>query len=510
MSKSLSSILTAIPLACLVLLSACNNGVAGSTPGASSGAQPPGGPSIPQPNVVTACGATVRTAGNYSLDGNLTTPAGAEPCITIANVNNVTLNCNGNSISGAGEYGISVLNVNGLTIKNCDVATGIGDGASVLLSLNNVNGGTVTGSTFGSNQSNLGGVFISESSNVTFGSPLPRAPANPSVSATANPAVAAQLSNAPAASNTVYGFLSDANNVGLVIEGNALTSGTSSAANPFVIGIFGGKSTHVVNNTVNGLGNPLPIGENGNYYYNSVGSDDDILIEDETGPGSLISGNLLVNTFDCGIETVGFMKDITLSNNFIDTVGTGIGGWYYLSVSNAEYAQNVLTNIEYMGIRYARYGGLRAAGARNLPYFFYNIPADMPAESTVNFTQNQFSGNALSQPLVFLTEQVGSIEAVVYSSLSYATSPELPGTDPTPEQFITVKNLFANNSFGQVFRRLTFAGGQRWTYTSDDVIDGGGNICSGSQTFVPAVSPTFGDQTVALSAFTPIACGSGN
>jgi hypothetical protein len=141
-----------------------------------------------------------------------------------------------------------------------------------------------------------------------------------------NPSISSQIANAAPSSNTVYGFLDASNNVNLVIEGNALTSGTSSAANPFVIGIFGGQNTHVVNNSVNGLGNPLPIEENGTYYYNSVGTDDDILIEDEAGPGSLISGNLLVNTFDCGIETVGFMQNISISSNYIDIVGTGIGG----------------------------------------------------------------------------------------------------------------------------------------------------------------------------------------
>jgi len=71
-----------------------------------------------------------------------------------------------------------------------------------------------------------------------------------------------------------------------------------------------------------------------------------------------------------------------------------------------------------MGFRYARYGGLRPAGAQ-LPYLFYTIPADMPAETTINFTQNQFSGNTLSQPIAFLGEQVGSVEAVVCSRMDY-------------------------------------------------------------------------------------------
>jgi hypothetical protein len=39
------------------------------------------------------------------------------------------------------------------------------------------------------------------------------------------------------------------------------------------------------------------------------------------------------------------------ARNYIDTVGTGIGGWYYLSVREAQYTQNVMTNIEYMGFR---------------------------------------------------------------------------------------------------------------------------------------------------------------
>jgi hypothetical protein len=505
--KSLSSAWVLIALCYLAFVSACNQVY--STPDTKLVPQPSTGSQAPVQSVVFACGTTLNIPGTYSLNSSLTTNSGDEPCITIADVKNVTLNCKGNAITGAGESGISVLNVSGLIIENCTVATGTGNGASALLSLNNVNGGTVTGSTFGSSQSDLGGVSISDSTDVTFGSQLPSAPVNPSITAATNPSISSQIANAPPASNTVYGFVDASNNVNLVIEGNALTSGTSSASNPFVIGIFGGQKTHVVNNSVNGLGNPLPIEVNGTYYYNSVGTDDDILIEDEAGPGSLVSGNLLVNTFDCGIETVGFMQNISISNNSIDTVGTAIGGWYYLSVSNAEYTQNVMTNIEYMGFRYARYGGLRPAGAQ-LPYFFYTIPADMPAETTINFTQNQFSGNTLAHPIVFQGEQVGSVQAVVYSRMNYVTASGLPGTNPTPQQFVTVENTFTGNTFDRVFGPLSFSGGQPWTYTSDDVIDGKANICSGSQTFVPSVSPAFGDQTGALIQFTPINCESGN
>ncbi len=460
--------------------------------------------------MISDCGTTITAPGTYSLNSGLTTDSGDEACVTISDVKNVTLNCNGNPITGIGHYGIGVLNVTNLIMENCNVATGTGDGLSTLLGLSNVKGGTIIGCTFGSNQSNFGGVLISDSSNVTFGSQLPRAPASPSVTATTNPSVSGEISIAPPASNTLYGFLDAANNVDLVIEGNALTSGTSSALNPYVIGIFGGQNTHVVNNTVNGLGSPIPIEENGVYYINGAGTDDGILIEDETGPGSLISGNLLVNNFDCGIETVGFMKNITLSKNYVDMVSTGIGGWYYLNITNAEYMQNVLTNIEYVGIRYARYGGLRPAGGQNLPFLFYKSPGDMPPETTINFTQNQFSGNTLSQPLGFHGEQVGSVQAFVYSSMGYAKNPALPGTDPTPQQFITVNNTFVSNIFDKSFAPLAFTSGEQWTYTSDDVIDGKGNICSGSQNFVPPVSPTFGHPTNAVILFSPIDCGSGN
>jgi hypothetical protein len=92
--------------------------------------------------------------------------------------------------------------------------------------------------------------------------------------------------------------------------------------------------------------------------------------------------------------------------------------------------------------------------------FFYTIPADMPAETTIDFTQNQFSGNTLAQPIVFQGEQVGSVEALVYSRMGYASASGLPGTDPTPQQFITVKNSFSGNTFDRVFSHLAFTGGQ--------------------------------------------------
>ncbi len=508
MRRSLSVILQLIPF--LVFVLGCNNVGSGSNQITNPGPQPPAGPPSPVQSVLSECGATISSPGMYSLNSSLTTNSGTEPCITITGTDGVTLNCNENAIAGVGEYGISVLNVGSLIIENCKVATGTGDGSSTLLSLNNVKGATVTGSTFGSSQSNLGGVFISDSTDVTFGSQLPSAPANPSVTTTTNPSIGSQLSNAPPASNTVYGFLSDSNNINLVIGGSALTSGTSSDLNSFMIGIFGSQNTRVLNNTVNGLGSPILIEENGVYYINGAGSDDDILVEDETGPGSLISGNVLVNTFDCGIETVGFMKNIILSGNFIDSVGTGIGGWYYLSVNNAQFTQNVMTNIEYAGFRFNRYGGLRPAGGHALPYLFYKIPAEMPAETTINFTQTQFSGNTLSQAIGFHGEQVGSVEAFVYSSMGYVTDPALPGTDPTPQQFITVENTFASNTFDKGFAPLLFSAGENWTYTIDDVIDGKANIYSGSQNFVPPVSPTFGHPSDAVILFSPINCGSGN
>jgi len=509
--ENLSSILVAVLLSYLVFISGCNNvgaGSNGSNPNMNSGPQPPAGSPAPVQSVLTDCGTIISSPGTYSLNSSLETNSSPEACVTITGTDNVTLNCNGNSITGVGEYGIGALNVNSLIIENCMVATGTGDGFSTLLGLNNVKGATVTGSTFGSRLNNFGGVLISDSTNITFGSRLPSAPANPSVTAITNPVISSQLSNAPPASNTLYGFLDASNNINLVIEGTAMTSGTRSELNSFMIGIFGGQNTHVANNTVNGLGSPIPIEENGVYYINGAGSDDDILVEDETGPGSLISGNILVNTFDCGIETVGFMRDITLYSNYIDTVAIGMGGWYYVSVTNAQYAQNVMTNIEYSGFRYIRFGGLRPAGGQNLPYLSYIIPADMPAETTINFNQNQFSGNTLAQPIGFLGERVGSVEVPVYSSMAYIAMSTLPGTDPTPQQFITVNNAFASNIFDKAFYPLLFSSGEDWSYTSNDVIDGKGNICSGSQNYVPPVSPTFGHPTDAVVLFSPIICGS--
>ena len=512
MKTSLPCIFVAVLF--LAFVSACSNVGSISRSNTQSGPPPPSGPPAPPPppvqSVITECGTSISSPGTYTLNSSLDTQGGDEPCITIANAKDITLNCNGNSITGVGEFGVSVSNVSSFVLENCTVNTGKGDGLSALLALNNVSGGTITGSTFGSGQSDLGGVLIIGCTNVTLGSQLPSAPTNPSITAATNPSISDQISNAPEPSNLIYGYIDAANNVNLVIEGNALTSGTSTALNSFMIGIFGGENTRVVNNSVNGLGNPIPVTENGIDSYDSVGTDDDILIEDETGPGSLVSGNLLVNTWDCGIETVGFMKNMTLSNNRIDMVGTSIGGWYYVSVTGVQYTQNVSTNIEYAGVFYARHGGLRAAG-KQLPFFAYRIPADMPAETTVNFTQNQFTGNTFSQPITVTQNEVGALIAEVYSRMLYtAESSLLPGTEPTPQQFLTVNNTFTNNSFTGAFDQIGFGGSPPWTYTSDDVIDGGGNICSGSLSYVPSVSPTFGDTTVAIIPIHSINCGNGN
>jgi len=508
--KAFSSIW--IALFVLIFLSACNTAPLGSRYSDTSPApvpQPPVESPAPSQFTLSECGTTITSPGRYDLTANLIT-SGDEPCITIADVKSVVLDCDGNSITGDGEYGISVLNASGVILENCKVVPGTADGGATLLSLNNVIGATVTGCTFGSNQSDLGGVYISDSTNVIFGNQIPGAPINPSVSVTTNPSISDQLSNAPPASNTLYGFLSDSNNVNLVIEGNALTSGTSTGLNAFVIGIFGSQNTHVVNNTVNGLGSPIPIEKNGVDKYSFIGSDDDLLIQDESGPGSLISGNIFVNTFDAGIETIGFMNDITISNNYIDNVATGIGGWYYISISNAQYRQNIMTNIESRGFHYNRCGGLRLANGPNQGFMFNPAPAGMPAETVINFTQNQFVGNTLSEPIVFQGKQVASFEAAVYSGLDYVTGADFPGTDPTPQQFNTLNNTLASNLFDKEFGPLLFSKGQPWTYTGKEVIDGGANMCSGSQTSVPSVYPTIGYQTGPLTQITPIECGSGN
>jgi hypothetical protein len=504
MRPKFSCFLVAFFLPCF--LSSCSQGYS-RTDAKTVFSQPPATPTQdpPVPTVVSNCGTIIASPGTYVLNSILVTNVGVEPCITINNTHGVILNCGGHSIVGLGQSGIAALNDNGIVVENCNVATGTGQGNSSLLYFKEVNGAQVTGSTFGSNQSNLGGVFIFDSINVTFGSSLPSAPSNPTVTVATNPAVGTLISNAPQPSNVVYGFLQNVRNVNLIIEGNAVTSATSTTTNPFAIGAFGGRNTRVINNTVNGLGSPVPIQSQGIYYTNNVGTDDDILIEDETGPDSLFSGNILVNTWDAGIETVGFIRDATISNNYIDTVNIGIGGWYYFSAIDTHYLQNVLTNIEYWGFYFARFGGLRPAGSQNLTYFFYTTPSDTPAETAIYFTQNVFSGNIVSQPIGFEGRVPGSLYALVYSKMGYAAG-NLPGTQPTEQQFVTNKNTFANNIFDEAFSPLYFSGGLPWTYTSDDVIDGGGNICAGSLSWVPTISPTFSNQVGTTTWISPITC----
>ena len=170
MRKHLSSILVVVPLSILVFVSACGSITSNSI--TNSRTPPPSGSPTPVQGVISDCGTTISSSGSYSLISSLTTTSSTEPCITIASVNNVTLTCHENFITGVGAYGISVLNVNNLSIENCNVAIGTGDGTPTLLSLNNVNGGTITGCTLGSSQSN-GAVSISDTTNVTFGSQLP-------------------------------------------------------------------------------------------------------------------------------------------------------------------------------------------------------------------------------------------------------------------------------------------------------------------------------------------------
>jgi hypothetical protein len=225
-----------------------------------------------------------------------------------------------------------------------------------------------------------------------------------------------------------------------------------------LVALSDGSSNQIVNNTMDG-----ESGTDGGT--SAPGTDDDITLSDETS--DLVESNTMKNVYDCALETWGEVASTTISKNTISNASNcGIGGWYFMSLSNSNIVGNTVNGAGQL-FNFFRSLGLRPAG--------YKGPGS-PAETGVYFTNNNFQGNTLTNSYAGTGGFASNIpfdESGQYLGYNGQISSNDPGeVAPTPSQFHLSNNTFSGNDFGtvgQAFFGIPEVAGA--------VVDKGGNLC---------------------------------
>jgi parallel beta-helix repeat protein len=372
---------------------------------------------------------TVTKSGTYNVTANLTgdlQPAGPA-CILVQNTSNVTLNCQKHTLT-ASSPAIEFNNVSGFTIENCNLIS------------DNVSGN--------SGQPSI--LLVQGSSNgaVTNNTAAPSTKAPSPVWATVD---IVHSSKVTVTANTFLVTTNATYSSGTVFSKNTITCSLLLGDCPSVMTLSFGTSDQVIGSTLDGMS-----ATDGQEF--SPGSDDGVLLYGETSP--LVENNIIKNVWDCGLETFGPVSGATVSNNaFSNTTNCGMGGWYYLHLSNSTFSGNTVSGSNALFV-FERDYGLGAAG--------YLYPGS-PAETGVYFTGNTFTNNSFTNPFNPGLSSWIPIDAGG-ALMGYNQDGRPP--DPTASQFHLANNAFGGNNFGK--------GGALYlgdTVIPGAVIDKGGNRC---------------------------------
>lgn len=371
---------------------------------------------IPMQQVISSC-REITTTGYYTLQADLTAQSG-QTCINIHDTNNVSLNCNNHTISGiiasSVTPAIKIDNAPNFIISNCTVnnqeSSPPGQPHRRALIVSNSNGGTITNNILNHN------VSVNSSSNLT-------------------------VSN-----NTINGFYLQENSSNNTIDNNRIhwhstldTGGGGGAFGVLSLGNSLGTETNnrVINNIIDGNSTGV--------YSPHTGADDGMALFNQTG--ITVSGNTILNSWDCGIETFDLIKDSTISGNRITKSGyCGIGGWWRSSFIGNTVADNIIddTNLMFRFSNQYDPSNMFPIG-QNVLYFKNN-----------NFTNNQFINPRLPAPITAF--EVADFDFV-------HVIPSMAG------KFDLGNNRFTKNNF------TTKRPGPMMLPVSM-IIDGGGNICN--------------------------------
>jgi hypothetical protein len=397
---------------------------------------------------ISAC-TTVSKSGTYNVTADLTSTSqpGGPACILVQNASNVTLNCQKHVITAASPA-VEFNNVTGFTIENCNLISDNSSGntgePSVLL-VQSSSKGTVTNNT------------AAPSSSLP-----PPLYATVDIVGSANVTVTSNTFQMSTFATHSSGTLFSKNNIACSLRLGDCTA---------LIGLTFGTSDQAVGNTLDGM-TALDTLQS-----NPVGTDDGILLWVETS--AVVKNNTIKNVYDCGLETYGPVSGATVTGNaFSNVTNCGLGGWYYLHLTNSTFANNTVSGSHEL-FAFFRIEGLAQPGS---------FGPGSPAETGVYFSGNTFEKNTLSG--AFTSQNFFAANTAGYipfesggQFMAFNDYGNLP--DPTPSQFHLAGNVFSGNDFGKV--GLVYLGD---TVVPGAVIDKGGNRCK------PYPEPNF-----------PIACG---
>ena len=367
--------------------------VSGSNSSApSNGASPTTAASV---QTLTQCSTTPYGSGHYALGANLIAPTG-QPCLQFSSATNVSLDCQGHSISiqqGLGDNyaaAVSLPGDNGFLVVNCSFYD---ESPPVTGSPNSDNIVSVT------NSSN--GVF--ENDTIAMGQGVEWAYSYKTTAVAFNSDV---FTNAP---------VDQQDGSGDYFGNNAATIPSQIGADDLALSSpdIGGAAHPVVpsNNVIdaNRLDGSTDLGG----YPTSKGADDVIGVDQESG--DVFANNRINNGYDCGIELGDLFQGGTITNNvFSNDWAAGICSYWFTSWVNNMVSANTVIQ-----------GGTLATinGATSLA----------AGQSTNYMTGNVFSGNVLEQA-TFHIYWHGAVNMTGWAGNSLAT--------------VTPTNTFTTNNFG--------------------------------------------------------------
>ncbi|HZE70789.1 MAG TPA: right-handed parallel beta-helix repeat-containing protein [Pyrinomonadaceae bacterium] len=384
-------------------------------------------------SVITTC-QDITAPGNYSLASDLVESQANTACLRIKDTHDVHLDCKFNAIKGGtgnGAPAISVTNVQGFSITRCTLQTETG----WVLTVNNSSDGDLVRNTIG-NLTDQQQFFI------LFDS----------------------VHNTRIVHNTINAVFQQVYSSGNLLRFNLATCPiwtNNSSCSGLLISILGSNNT-MDRNEIDGKGS-ISTGQNG--------ADDGVILSDESG--DVVSNNIIRNTWDAGIETVGNITDTEISSNSLTNVGIGgIGGWYWNSWRNVTVTDNTVRGVRFL-FYFFRIFGLRPANWDG---------RGVQADTGVYFQENLFSRNQLidgsdpASPSAYIP---------IYDYLNYNGGVSgLPGERPAQiSDFQLNDNTFTRNDFGHIELAPYFAE----PFTVGKIIDGGRNICSNPGANYPLV-----------------------
>lgn len=390
--------------------------------------------------VVSTCGLSA-SSGNYVLTSNINYSISQNSaCISANNVTNLSLNCQGHSItiSGSGRPTfISMNNASNFMITNCkflDTQPGIITYSGFLIDSGSY--GTIANNTIGGSYSTYGNASCS-SINSSSPNTTPLSVVNHNIVVANNNFVNSCLSQYLASYDYIGG-----NTLNWDVPTNLTTQPTlySEPGN-----IVSGEGTHnvIAYNNMNG-----GSGTDGAH----IGMDDSIILSGNSVnyvPGitsnDTIAYNTTSNNWDAGIETVGYIKDSSiLRNNISNAFIAGISSYHNTSWEGNKVEYNKVGDV--------------ANSSEILEFYDYEA---IPVGTKIYFQNNNFTGNVFN-PLP------NSLSQSVFINFTITENPTI-----TSSNTVLGNNLIKNNNFGYESSMIA-----PYMAPTSMFVDGGGNICT--------------------------------